>query len=503
MGNAIQTNVASLNSRRNLSKTSDMLQTTLQRLSSGFRINSAKDDAAGLQISNRLTSQIGGLNQAVRNANDGISLAQTAEGALQESTSILQRIRDLSVQSANGSNSNQDRKALQAEVGQLISELDRIATTTKFGGRSLLDGTFGSSAFQVGANANETINISLQSAETSYLGRNSVDADGTEFGIGEAAAAALPANNGNTANNTLIITGSLGSNTAGEIAIGANASAADVAEAVNSVSDQTGVQADARTVIQLSAFTAGSVSFELSGKNATTDTVSVSASINDPDDLSALADAINQESGKTGLTATADGQGNITIISEAGDNVGLGNFTHSTSGSTVTVNNRNYDNTGFTTNNAPITLTDSANDSSLFTGTTRFDGGGSGLTFSGSATTLTLAATGGSTVDSVEDIDIGSAEGAQEALGVVDGAIATIDGLRAGLGAAQNRLSSTIANLQNISENVAAARSRIRDTDFAEETATLSKAQVLQQAGLSMLAQANSQPQSILSLLQQ
>jgi len=503
MGSVIQTNVSSLNARRNLSKTSDMLNNSLQRLSSGLRINSARDDAAGLQISNRLSSQIGGLNQAVRNANDGISLAQTAEGALQESTNILQRIRDLSVQSANGSNSNTDRKALQAEVGQLVAELNRIAETTSFGGKTLLDGTFGSSAFQVGATANETISVSLQSAETQYMGRNSVDFDGTEFGIGEAAATAIPATNGNTANATLVITGSLGSNTAGDISIAANASAADVAEAVNGASDDTGVTADARTVLQLSSFSAtGSVSFELSGKNATTDTVSVSASINDLDDLSALADAINQESGKTGITATADGNGNITLISEAGDNVGIGNFTHSTSGATVAVNNRNYDNTAATTNNATITLTDGANDSSLFTGVTRLDGGGSGFTFSGSATTLSTAATGGSTVDSVDDIDIGSAEGAQEAMGVVDGAIATIDGMRASLGAAQNRLSSTISNLQNISENVSAARSRIRDTDFAETTAELAKSQVLQQAGLSMLAQANASGQSVLSLLQ-
>lgn len=505
MGSVIQTNVASLNARRNLSKTSDMLNNSLQRLSSGLRINSARDDAAGLQISNRLSSQIGGLNQAVRNANDGISLAQTAEGALQESTSILQRIRDLSVQSANGSNSNTDRKALQAEVGQLVAELNRIAETTSFGGQVLLDGSFGSSAFQVGANANETINVSLQSAETQYLGRNSVDFDGTDFGVGEAAATAIPANNAYVGNNTLVITGSLGSNTAGDIVIAANASAADVAEAINTASDDTGVTADARTVIQMSTFSAtGSVSFELSGKNAITDTVSVSASVNDLDDLSALADAINQESGKTGVTATADGNGNITLVSESGDNIGIGNFTHSSTGASVAVDNRNYDNTDFTTNNATITLTDGAlaTDSSLFTGTTRLDGGGSGFTFSGSLADLSAGIAGGSTVDSVDDIDIGSAEGAQEALGVVDGAIATIDGMRASLGAAQNRLSSTISNLQNISENVSAARSRVRDTDFAETTADLAKNQVLQQAGLSMLAQANASSQSVLSLLQ-
>ncbi|SFQ89655.1 flagellin [Halopseudomonas formosensis] len=175
MALTVNSNIASLNAQRNLSGSTNALSTSLERLSSGSRINSAKDDAAGLQISNRLTSQINGLNVAVKNANDGISIAQTAEGALQESTNILQRMRDLALQSANGSNSDAERKALNAEVGQLKNELDRISKTTTFGGKNLLDGTFGSASFQVGAAANETISMSIGEASKSSLSGSHFD----------------------------------------------------------------------------------------------------------------------------------------------------------------------------------------------------------------------------------------------------------------------------------------------------------------------------------------
>ncbi len=501
MGNTIQTNVASINAQRNLSRTSTSLQTTLQRLSSGFRINSARDDAAGLQISNRLTSQIGGLNQAVRNANDGISLAQTAEGALQEATNILQRIRDLSIQSANGSNSALERKALQQEAGQLVAEINRVADTTTFGGRKLLDGTFGSSAFQIGANANETIGVSLQSGSAEFLGRNSFDFDGSAAdGLGSVAVGATIPVNG-IATDTFTITGSLGE---GAISYSNLDSAYDIAVQINSASDTTGVTADARTMVQITSFDAGSLSFDLVGKNDPTDPVSISSSINDTADLSAVADAINQKSGKTGVTARADGEGNLILISERGDDITLDNFAHSAgTASDVTITQMNFD--GSATVGAGVTLVadPAGNDAFRAMGVIRADGGGQGFTFSGATTDISASVTGGSSLVSVEDIDIATDHGAQSALSIIDGAIATIDGMRSALGAVQNRLSATISNLQNIAENVSAARSRVRDTDFAEETANLSKNQVLQQAGLSMLAQANSQPQSILSLLQQ
>ena len=281
----VNTNTSSLNAQNQLMKSGNALDTAYERLSSGLRINSASDDAAGLQISNRLTSQVNGLNQAVRNANDGISLAQTAEGALDETTSMLQRMRTLAIQSANGSNTDEDRVALQEEIAQLATEINRVAEDTTFGGQNLLDGSY-SGQFQVGADANQTISFNLSTANT----------DGTT-GAG----------------------------------------------------------------------------FTVSGMNT------------------------------AGLSNTA--------------------------------------------------------------------------------------------------LSVSTAANAQSMISILDSMIASVDSRRAELGAVQNRFSSTISNLSNISENVSAARSRIRDADFAEETATLTSAQILQQASSSILAQANQRPQTALSLL--
>jgi len=497
MGNVISTNVSSLNAQRNLLRSGDGLRTTFQRLSSGLRINSARDDAAGLQISNRLTSQIGGLQQAARNANDGISLAQTAEGALQEATVLLQRIRDLAVQSANGSNSGSERAALSAEVGQLQAELNRISDTTAFGGKKLLDGTFGSQTFQVGALANETVTVSIGSSSGILMGRNSYDLDGTIYGDSSAAGTAPPATNGLSA-ATLAVTGSLGN---ASITIPANSEASDVALLVNQNSPQTGVNADARNVVHLSSFGTGSVSLEITGFN--TAPVSVAGSIADSTDLSAIANAINQFTGQTGVTAVASNDGNLSLISDRGNDIGIGNFTtSSTADNTLTVQSQNFDNTAAAASATTITLTSGANDSTLISGVVRLDGGANGFTFSGAATEFAAATSGGSSLTSVATIDIASAEGAQSAITVVDGAIGSIDSFRASLGGIQNRLLSTISNLNSVAENAAAARSRIRDTDYALETSELAKNQVLQQAGLSVLSQANAASQSVLTLLQ-
>ena len=359
MGNVIQTNVASLNAQRSLSESNSSLRSSFQRLSSGLRINSAADDAAGLQISNRLTSQIGGLGQAVRNANDGISLAQTAEGALQEATNILQRIRDLSVQSANGSNSAQDRAALQQEVGQLQTELNRISETTAFGGRNLLNGTFGSQLFQVGSEANETVAVSIGSSRATDIGRNSVDLDGSIFGDALAAANSIPASNGLAAAASFAVIGNLGTAT---LAVAANDTAENVALTVNQNSASTGVTADARNVVRLSAFGTGSVSFTLTGDNTTAE--SFAASITDANDLSAVADAINEKSGVTGISASADDSGNLTLISETGDDIGIGDYTTSNgTNTTVTVRSRNFANTAAAAGSADVTLTSGGADS--------------------------------------------------------------------------------------------------------------------------------------------
>ena len=307
MGNVLNSNVSSLNAQRNLTNVNNALQTTFQRLSSGLRINSARDDAAGLQISNGLTSQIRGLTVAARNANDGISLAQVAEGALQESTNILQRIRELSIQSANGSNGASERAALQAEVSQLQLELNRIADSTSFGGRTLLDGTFGSSAFQVGSESFQTIDVVLSSSRGADIGNNSRDLAGTanNVGLGRTTATANTAGANNVA-GTITISGSAGTSSAIS-AIGL--SAKEISDAINLETGTTNVSADARNVISLSGLGDGNVSFSLTGSNGTASTISAGISSGD---LSSLSSAINEASAQTGISASIESTHNRT-----------------------------------------------------------------------------------------------------------------------------------------------------------------------------------------------
>ncbi|MFL9809365.1 MAG: flagellin [Pseudomonas sp.] len=396
MALTVNTNIASLNTQRNLSNSSNALQTSMQRLSTGSRINSAKDDAAGLQIGNRLTSQINGLGVAVRNANDGISLAQTAEGALQQSTNILQRMRDLALQSANGSNNDADRASIEKEVSQLKDELDRISETTTFGGRKLLDGSFGTQNFQVGANANEVISVSVGKMDTASL------------------------------TGTVAAKVAVSQERVGAVDLSGGLDAANIGDFTLKVGSGEAVTVSA-----------------IAGDTAT----SLAARINDK--------AI------VGLKASVSADNELVLTSEV-------------SGTSNT--------------------TDAA------------------ITIGGNATTITNVF--GATTDtnptvsapaaqkSIADVTVATAEGAQEAIQIVDGAIAQIDSQRAALGAVQNRFDNTIANLQNISENSSAARGRIQDTDFAAETANLSKNQILQQAGTAILAQAKQLPQAVLSLLQ-
>lgn len=493
MALTVNTNVASLNTQRNLNTSSKGLDTSLQRLSTGFRINSAKDDAAGLQISNRLTSQINGLNVATRNSNDGISLAQTAEGALQQSTGILQRLRDLALQSANGSNGATERAALQGEVAQLQQELNRISDTTSFGGRKILDGTFGSQSFQVGANSYETINVSIGSAATDRIGINRTTTAGGA--ASQIAVAASGTSAYGAAAGTFDITSEFTSNAAGgtvAVSYGANSSARDIASAVNSKSDETGVTANARSVAEFSNLSAsGTVSFKLGGASA--DPSVVSAVVTDTSDLSALADAINKQSGQTGISATSKGS-TLELVSDRGEKIEITEFSAGAAG-TADLRAKTFDGSAY--NGAVAAIAAGAG--------ARVDGqvqleAASAFEVSGATATIVAADTY-SELDSVKDIDISTATGAQDALGIINGAISNIDTQRAQLGAVQNRFENTISNLQNISENSAAARSRIRDTDFAAETSELTKNQILQQAGTAILAQANQLPQAVLSLL--
>ncbi|EGU31992.1 flagellin [Vibrio scophthalmi] len=375
----VNTNVSAMTAQRYLTKSTDDLNTSMERLSSGKKINSAKDDAAGLQISNRLTAQSRGLDVAMRNANDGISIAQTAEGAMDESTSILQRIRDLSLQSANGTNSSAEREAINEEVVALQDELNRIAETTSFGGRKLLNGQFGEAAFQIGASSGEAM----------IMGLTSIRADEARMG-------------GQT------FAGTIGKDS------------------------EWGIPADKA---------------DLTIKFTTKEGELVDLAINTRagDDIEELATYLNGQSQK--LNASVDENGQLQIF----------------------VPNRHLE------------------------GNVEFGGGLAGE--------LGLAS-GPGTAATVQSIDVTTVGGAQNAVGIVDSALQYVDSQRADLGAKQNRLSHSINNLANIQENVAASNSRIRDTDFAKETTAMTKAQILQQAGTSILAQAKQLPNSAITLLQ-
>ncbi len=475
MALSINTNVASLNAQRNLGATQSNLAKSMQRLSSGLRINSAKDDAAGLAISDRMTSQIRGLNQATRNANDGISLAQTAEGSLQESTNILQRMRELAVQSANDSNSSSDRSSLQKEVAQLQSELNRIADTTNFNGKKLFDGSFTAQKFQVGSNANETISFSLKNARADHIGTNKVAAGTMTAAVNTGTV------NTNAGIAGLNITGELGSST---VTSGAGSSAKAVADAINAETGKTGVTAQARTTASFTIGANDTYAFNLKG----TSTAAINVTVTDTTNLSSVADAINQVSATTGISATAKG-GTVELVHEGGADI---SFSALNSGTATNAINLTGGSGG------AVALTEGANAAGVV-------GGAVTLNSSSSFTVGAAATVFGSTSSSLSNVaalNISTQTGANDALAVIDGAIAFVDNARGDLGAVQNRFESTIANLQNISENISAARSRILDADIAQETSNMTKQNILQQAGVSILAQANQTPQLALSLLQ-
>ncbi|MFN7156420.1 MAG: flagellin [Acidovorax sp.] len=501
MASTINTNVASLTAQRNLGASQTSLNTSIQRLSSGLRINSAKDDAAGLAISERFTSQIRGLNQAVRNANDGISLAQTAEGALKASGDILQRVRELAVQSANASNSAGDRQALQQEVGQLVAELDRISQTTEFNGAKLLNGSFGTQQFQVGANANQTIVAATANLRTSVYGNNQ---NTSANGAGAAANSTGWGTNGVTA-GTLAVNGSLGSK---NITIAANDTAKAMADNVNLQTANTGVTASARTEVQLTFGAAGSYTFELRSDNTPTGTAlgqSVSFNVtnaNTADGLSGAVAAINEQSSKTGITARVnDTNTGVVLTNATGQDITLAKSASAGANSgAVTVQKLQADGTAI---GGADTFAATGADASTVSGYVVLD---SEKAFSTVATTTnafntTAAADSASDLQEVANLDVTTFKKATEALKTVDSALSFINGERAKLGALQSRFETSISNLQVTSENLAASRSRILDADFAAETANLSRSQILQQAGTAMVAQANQLPQGVLALL--
>ncbi len=502
MALTINTNVPSLNTQRNLSKSQNELSRSMQRLSSGLRINSAKDDAAGLAISDRMTSQIRGMNQAARNANDGISLAQTAEGALQESINILQRMRELAVQSANDTNSASDRDSLQAEINQLQQEMTRIATSTSFNGRNILDGSLNNAQFQVGANANETISFSIISARASELGNHTLEStNATASGIEAATPAASDTTGGNNVTEQILSIFGPKSTAISTVEVAEDDSAKKIANAINIQSSYTGVTAEARTTATLSGVSAsGLVSFTLEGSN--TPAIPISTQV-EADNLTSLANAINDKAVNTGIIATLSGDKTaITLTHAEGYDIKIGEYTHSIPTATMGV----LGNESATP--TPITLISGTDDSTVIGGKVSFYSNGSfnissNVDAAGGSLFNTLAdEANGSDLYSIDDVNISTVAGASEAIRSIDGAIAQVNSMRGDLGALQNRFETTISNLQNVSENLSAARSRIVDADIAQETSAMTKSNILQQAGVAILAQANQTPQLALQLLQ-
>ena len=388
----VNTNVASLTSQRNLTSSQNALSTSLERLSTGLRINSAKDDAAGLAISERFTAQIRGLDQGVRNANDGISLAQTAEGALSEVTNNLQRIRELAVQSSNNTNTAADRTALQLEVSALVAEIDRVANQTSFNGTKLLNGGFAGAVFQIGPNSGDGITIDS-------IANSKADNLGSEITQGHA----------NADYSTAIASGSLSAMTGSIVISVASASAEFSLDAIAS---------------------AASVA-ERAGQ---------------------VVAAINNKSGETGVFAfITSGNGAINIQGQL------------TAAFTIAVS-------GADTTTATIGLS--------------------------------AGAAGAATTSGVSSLSVTTYSAAQTAIALVDDALSTVNSTRSTLGATQSRFESAVRSQLTTAENLSSSRSRIQDADFASETANLAKAQILQQSGIAMLAQANAIPQNVLALLQ-
>jgi flagellin len=489
---SINTNVAALSAQRYLNRNQADMTTAINRLSSGLRINSAKDDAAGMTLAERMTTQIRGLNVASRNANDAIALAQTAEAAMGSVASALQRIRELAVQSANASYSDTDRSTMSREARELIEEIKRVSTNTAFNGVNLLDGSFQDQQFQIGANSGQTLNLpALADARVTSLGRSAVSLNGvTGSLLGEAGAAGATAaagSNGMDAATNLVFTNPEGSSS--PITWAAGASAKDIAAAINLKANSLGITATATNSATIGGFSAtGVMSLVLNG-------TTVNATLASTSDLTPLADAINgAATGVTAVFANPPAKDQLRLTAADGSDIRIQDFTNGTSTMTVT---------GSKTGAATVSLTSGGSDSTIIPGTLEVESTKGALSWTGGVVdafgTGNVAGIAG--LNTISTVDLGSMTGAVSAIKVVDAALDQLSSARGTLGAVQSRLEMLIANVDVVSENITTARGRLVDADFAKETAALARVQILQQAGTAMLAQANAIPQQVLQLL--
>ena len=463
----INTNISALTAQRNLTRAQSGLERSIQRLSTGLRINNAADDAAGLAISDRLTAQIRGLNQAVRNANDGVSALQTADGSLNEVSNLLQRGRELAIQSANDTNSSTDRASLNAELSNILAELDRLASTVQFNNRKLLDGTFSNAQFQIGANAYETVTFSLASVNTVDLGAKVLQGNsmsGTGF-------------TDLVATSVVMINGVA-------VTIGAQTTIEGVMNAINNRQGDTGATAtkNAQTIVTDTAFialtTAGAT------QTLTLNGVAISLSTANAEDASTFVTTINGFTNQTGVVAATNSLG-VTFTRSSGGAISLAETTASVGvGDTVASTASRTFNAGFTLS-VDLNRTLSVDSSDV--------GIDVGFTTAVTSTAVTSKILNGISIQNVSS--------SNDAISTIDFALSKLNRTRGDIGAVQNRFLSAISSLSVASENLSAARSRIQDADVAQETAELTRTQILIQAGVSVLAQANQLPSVALSLL--
>ena len=475
MAMTINTNVVSINAQRNLSLSGGSLSTTMQRLSSGLRVNSAKDDAAGLAIAERMNANTKGLAVAARNANDGISLAQTAEGALGKVGDMLQRMRELAVQSSNATNSADDRKALQAEVSQLTAEIDRVAKTTQFNGKNLLDGSFSGAVFQVGSNAGDNITVgALKNAKIDALGSVEVGessvkiAKGTITELGEVKGMMLRVGDAPAFSLGNLDKASSEQERLGQVVAAVNARTADTGVTAFLETDADGnnvlaLRSDSAKAVKLSGGDANSVGF--TGSKPAITAASIDKDSKDEVVVAAMAEK-DLDKAKQLMEDAFAAYGHTK--SSTWD-------TESAAGTADTV-----------------AKLQAAFDKELKTVETTAANAADGA--------LDIAAVSEASVG-IKSLSVETQKDAWTAIKQIDSAIDQVNAARGDLGALQTRFEKTVENIDIQSENITAARGRIVDADFATETANLSRAQILQQAGTAMVAQANQLPQSVLSLL--
>jgi flagellin len=477
MSTTINTNTSAMAAQSSLRKTGLAQGIAMERLSTGIRINNAKDDAAGLAISTRMTANIRGISAAIRNANDGISLTQTAEGSLAAIGDNLQRIRELAVQSANTGNNQSDRNALNAEATQLIAEIDRVASNTAFNGIKLLDGSFQAQSLQVGAgnDTNDRISISIGNAKASALGVGS----GSSY---------VSTTTANVVNGTAITVA--GSVTINGFAVGvtssdgvstteSNASAISKAAAINAITGQSGVTATVgATVVSKTAASAAADTFLISVNGVSISGQGAATAKQAANNIVAAINAVSSQTGVVGALKS-DSTGDYTLTAADGRNIVL---TVTSAGASALTAGSSYGTLSLSSTNAAGIVA-----------------GGTAIATTGVLPAYTAAtATAGAGVSSLA---LSTTAGAQAALTVLDSAINTVTDSRAAMGAYQNRLAATISNLETTSINLSASRSRILDTDYAKETTNLAKSQIITQAATAMLAQANQSAQSVLALL--